>query len=82
MSSGQGKGQDGYVWTHALLDPGSNKSLCSIALVEKLGIEGSKTTLSLETLNAGQDSAALEVGLEVTSIKGKKKKQTCQWSVP
>ena len=69
----RGKGQTNYVRTHALLDPGSNKTFCSKELVDQLQLQGKRTSLSLETLNEGRDAEALEVTLEVTTTKRPKK---------
>ena len=69
----RGKDQDSYINTLALLDPGSNRTFCSQTLVEQLGVEGTKTSLSLSTLNDGQDTEAVIVSLEVTG-KSKRKK--------
>ena len=69
-------GQAKYIQTHALLDPGSNRTFCSLALAEKLGLEGRETTLALETLNAGRDAQAVEIALEVTGTVGKRSKRT------
>ena len=68
----RGKGQDAYIRTHALLDPGSNRTFCSMELAEKLNITGNETMLSLETLDAVQDSKAVELALEVTGTTGKR----------
>ncbi len=40
-----------------------------------MGLKGKETVLSLETLNEGNDSQALEVALEVTGTVGKKRKR-------
>ena len=69
----RGKGQTDFIQTHALLDPGSNRTFCSRSLLEQMGLEGKETVLSLETLNEGKDSQALEVTLEVTGTTGKKR---------
>ncbi|XP_038049665.1 uncharacterized protein LOC119723179 [Patiria miniata] len=72
----RGKGQHSFVQTHALLDPGSNKTFCSQALLDKMGLEGEKTNhLSLETLNDGSDAEAFQVALEVTGTIGKMRKR-------
>lgn len=43
----RGKGQENGVQTLALLDLGSNKTLCSNALVNQLGEEGTALILSI-----------------------------------
>ena len=60
----KGEGQDEYIETHAILDPGSNKTFCSQSLLRQLGIRGSKTNLSLSTLNEGKDTITEVVALE------------------
>ena len=55
--------------THALLDPGSNKTFCTQKLVDELGIKGENTTLSLSTLNDGKMTKAQVVALEVTGTR-------------
>jgi len=41
------------VCTYALLDPGSNRSFCSMNLVNQLGLEGTCSRVRLATLNKG-----------------------------
>ena len=67
----RGHGQEQYITTHALLDPGSNKTFCSKGLINELGIKGEFTTLNLETLNNDSSSDACVVSLDVTSVLGK-----------
>ena len=71
----RGRGQGQYIHTHALLDPGSNKSFCSQKLLDMLALHGKSTTLSLSTLNAGKDSGVEVVSLEVTGTTGKTSRQ-------
>ena len=56
--------------TYALLDPGSDVSLCSNSLIEQLGIQGTQATFSLTTVN-GQlsERKGLEVALNVKGIE-------------
>ena len=49
------KGQHGIVETYAFLDSGSNTSFCAEDLLEKLELKGTKTKLSLTTLQ-GENS--------------------------
>jgi hypothetical protein len=72
----KGQGQSQYINTHALLDPGSNKSFCSKGLLDQLGLEGTDTTLSLSTLNDGKESPSKAVALEVTSTSGRSNKRS------
>ncbi|XP_069105811.1 uncharacterized protein [Argopecten irradians] len=69
----RGKGQSDFVRTNALLDPGSNKTFCSVELVNQLGISGQPASLNLKTLNDGKDMLVEEVCLEVMSTVGKRK---------
>ena len=62
----KGRGQDTYIHTHALLDPGRNKTFCSHELINQLGLEEEDTSMSLSTLNAGKDLWVKVVALEVT----------------
>ena len=48
----RGSSNDKIIETFALLDPGSNMTFCSQALIKQLKIKGSSQTLSLSTLNA------------------------------
>ncbi|XP_014676449.1 PREDICTED: uncharacterized protein LOC106816368 [Priapulus caudatus] len=71
----KGIGQDEYIQTNALLDSGSNRTFCSKELIEQLGVKGKQTTLSLQTLNEGKDTAANEVSLEAIGTIGKRRKR-------
>jgi hypothetical protein len=48
------KGSSSFVKTYALLDSGSTHSFCSEALTRKLGVFGSRDTISLTTLDQTQ----------------------------
>ena len=72
----KGSGQQDYIRTNALLDTGSNRSFCSLGLVDRLGIEGKTTTLSLETVTDGNDQEAIEVSLEIMETIGKRKNRS------
>ena len=63
------KGQRKYVHTYALLDSGSTKTFCSRTLVDKLGLEGTKTTLSLTTVKDNERSDTVVVALEITGAR-------------
>ena len=47
----KGKGQDNEIVINALLDPGSDVTLCNVSLMKKLGLEGRPKELSLATVN-------------------------------
>ena len=55
------------VRTAALLDPGSNKSFCSMELLRKLGLTGDPVNLSLSTMSDSSSPEAREVSLEVSA---------------
>jgi len=59
--------------TAALLDPGSNKSFCSVELTKKLGLSGEPVNLSLSTMSENSNPEAVEVSLEVTAATGAKR---------
>lgn len=61
------KSSERELTTHALLDPGSNRSFCTKSLMNDLGLKGTSTELSLETLNEGKDTKAVEISFDVTS---------------
>ena len=65
------KGQGRYIYTHALLDPGSNKTFCSSSLLKLLDMEGKATSLSLSTINETKASDARVISLEVMGNRSK-----------
>jgi hypothetical protein len=69
------KGQNDFVKTQALLDTGSNRTFCSKSLMSQLKLDGSKTTLALETLGQSAAVNAVEIALEVTATPRKAKKR-------
>jgi hypothetical protein len=59
------------VQTYALLDDGSDVSLCDSSLVKRLGITGVPTTFSLTTVNQGtKENREEEVRLIVSDLDG------------
>ena len=57
--------------TYALLDDGSDVSLCDSSLVKRLGTTGVPTTFSLITVNQGtKESRGEEVRLIVSDLDG------------
>ena len=78
-SEGEGKGEHAYILTHALLNPGSNKTFCSQDLIDlQLRLKGTDTSLSLSTLSDGKTSDAQIVALRVTGIGRGCKRDTIQ----
>jgi hypothetical protein len=70
-------GQVNYIRALALLDPGSNRTVCSTTLLDELGLDGEKTTLSLETVTTeGRAAYARVVSLEVDGTSRKRNKRT------
>ena len=68
--------------TYALLDDGSDVSLCNIDLVKQLGITGVPTRFSLTTVNDGTRlKTGEEVILIVSDLKGQEVDITCAWTV-
>jgi hypothetical protein len=65
------KGKDKLITTYAFLDPGSNTSFCTQDLINRLGISGRETVLSLTTMdNENVKSKSFVVSLEVSDIQG------------
>ena len=64
----KGLGMPNSVRTAALLDPGSNKSFCSVELIRKLELTGKRVDLALSTMSEASSPEALEVSLEVSAI--------------
>ena len=52
----KGQGQNGEIVTNALLDPGSDVSLCDVGLLEKLGVVGHPEEFTPTTVNGASDS--------------------------
>ena len=67
------KGTGGRDWlkTNALLDPGSNRSFCSMELVKMLSVQGTPQSLSLDTLNKVSQVHTLVVSLDISGTIGK-----------
>ena len=59
------QGQTGEIVTNALLDPGSDVSLCDAGLLEKLGVFGRSKEFTLTTVNGASDS---QNGFEVSLV--------------
>ena len=69
MVKGTGSGE--WLKTHALLDPGSNGSFCSMELVKMLSVQGTSQSLSLDTLNTNSQVQTLVVSLDISGTIGK-----------
>ena len=52
----KGQGQKGEIVTNALLDPGSDVSLCDVGLFEKFGVFGRPKEFTLTAVNGASDS--------------------------
>jgi len=71
----RGKGQKEYIETFAMLDSGSNRSFCSMSLVDKLDVTGKDITMKVNTMNKSEQTKACEVNLQVTSTTGKRRQR-------
>ena len=71
----RGKGQNDYIDTFAMLDPGSNRSFCSLTLAKKLDVSGKDIMMKVDTMNKCELTKAFEVALQVTSTTGKRKRR-------
>ena len=66
----KGKGQDNEIVTNALLDSGSDVTLCNVSLLKKLGLEGRPKELSLATVNGTSgDRKGFELSLTVRGLR-------------
>jgi len=66
------KGTDRIIETYAFLDPGSNTTFCTERLINRLGISGKSTTLSLTTMNSDNVMSESQlVSLEVYDLNRK-----------
>ena len=64
----KGDGQEGWLKTYALLDPGSNRSFCSMELVKMLNMHGSPQSMSLNTLSSSSPVETLMVSVDITGV--------------
>jgi hypothetical protein len=67
------KANGNTIRTHALLDPGSNRSFCTLKLAHDLKLNGNDKVLSLETLHGVKDAKGKEVSFDV-SAHGRKRR--------
>ena len=56
------------VRTHALLDPGGDRTFCSVELLEALQIRGKKTKFTVSTLSSERDLNTQVVSLNVSPV--------------
>ncbi|XP_022102428.1 uncharacterized protein LOC110985607 [Acanthaster planci] len=64
----KGSDQEDWLKTYALLDPGSNRSFCSVNLAKSLNLHGSKQSMHLNTLSNSSQVESLMVSLDVTAV--------------
>ena len=64
----KGSDQEDWLKTYALLDPGSNRSFCSVNLAKSLNLHGSKQSMHLNTLSNRSQVESLMVSLDVTAV--------------
>lgn len=62
------------VRTNALLDPGSNRTLCSLRLAHLIGADGPTVTLTLDTANWQSEQPSKEVMLDIMSVGLRKRR--------
>ena len=55
------KGNPSFIETYAFLDNGSNSTFCSLSLLEKLGVSGKKSRLTLTTMGTSEEIDTLIV---------------------
>ena len=74
----RGKGNLDYINTCniALLDSGSTRTFCSEGLRDQLGLEGTRSVLSLTTASGEEDTPTFEVALELATSKTKGRKRS------
>ena len=66
----KGKDQDNTIVTNALLDPGSDVTLCDASLMEKLQVHGRPKEFSLATVNGASDARkGFELSLSVRGLQ-------------
>ncbi|KAL9984440.1 hypothetical protein ACROYT_G006731 [Oculina patagonica] len=66
----KGKGQHNTIMTIALLDPGSDVTLCDVSLMEKLQVDGHPKEFSLVTVNgASETRMGYELSLSVRGLR-------------
>lgn len=66
----KGKGQHNAIMTNALLDPGSDVTLCDVSLMEKLQVDGHPKEFSLVTVNGVSETRmGYELSLSVRGLR-------------
>ena len=61
-------GKHGWTETHALLDPASNKTICSQTLINRLGLNGEMRQLELQGVNIAVQNPAVKLQLQVRPV--------------
>ena len=68
----KGKDQHNTIVANALLDPGSDVTLCDVSLMEKLQVVGRPKEFSLTTVNGASDTRkGFELSLSVRALQMK-----------
>ena len=68
----KGMGQHNTIVANALLDPGSDVTLCDVSLMEKLQVVGRPKEFSLATVNGASDTRkGFELSLSVRGLQMK-----------
>lgn len=60
---------------NALLDPGSNRTFCSLCLAHLIGADGPPVRLTMDTANWRKEQLSKEVMLEIVSVGLRKQRQ-------
>ena len=63
-------GPKGQVETLALLDAGSQMTLCSMKLADSLGLKGRKSSIHMTTMNCTNDLPCFQADITVKALKG------------
>lgn len=75
------KGPKGVIIVNALLDTGSDATLLSKAVMEKLGLDGDLKTLSLTTLHGERRTDAFRVNLSIGPVNSDNMQTVKAWAV-
>lgn len=61
-----------YVETHAFLDEGSNSSLCTFNLLDRLGLQAPPGVCTISTINGDESQPSSRVSLVVRGVSESK----------
>ena len=63
------RGNEQSISCLALLDPGSNSTFCTKAIMKRLGLKGNNIQTQIDTINPGDESNVEIISMEVTTPK-------------